>query len=148
MTLNNLKKAWMCLTVLFLCGLSTAHAKPENILSIDNNEPLAQSLIKNPFNPKIPAEKKITPLSPVQKKETPAPKEQSSEGSSNADEKRSTTPPKFLITGLIWNTNRPQAIVNNRVVNIGDSVSDATIIAINKTGIDIMFQGTNLTIKP
>jgi hypothetical protein len=57
-------------------------------------------------------------------------------------------PPDLRITGLVWNTNRPQAIINEKVVDVGDSIEDAIIVAINKTGIEISFQGQTMTVTP
>ncbi len=56
-------------------------------------------------------------------------------------------PPTLNIKGLIWNTNRPQAIINDQVVNLGDTVSEAEIIAIRKSEVDILFKGQKMTIK-
>jgi len=55
--------------------------------------------------------------------------------------------PQFTISGVIWNTERPQAIINNRVVGIGDTVAEARIVAIRKTGIDINYRNTLFTLK-
>lgn len=57
-------------------------------------------------------------------------------------------PPDLRITGLVWNTNRPQAIINDKVVDIGDSVDEVRIIAINKTGVVISFQDQAITVTP
>ncbi len=55
-------------------------------------------------------------------------------------------PPSLTITGLIWNTDRPQAIINGKIVDIGDTVSATKIVAIRKNGIDVFFNGKTLTI--
>lgn len=56
--------------------------------------------------------------------------------------------PKLDLTGLIWNSDRPQAIINGQVVSVGDTVSEVKITAINKSGVDIEFKGKTLTISP
>ncbi|MDP8266686.1 MAG: hypothetical protein P9M07_07055 [Candidatus Aceula meridiana] len=56
-------------------------------------------------------------------------------------------PPSVRITGLIWNSDRPQAIINNHVVSEGDAVEDFTIVRIHPSGIDIDFLGEIFTIK-
>ena len=58
------------------------------------------------------------------------------------------SPPAFVITGVIWNTNRPQAIIDGRVVNIGDTVSDSKVIAIERYKIEIVYQGKSFTVTP
>jgi hypothetical protein len=56
--------------------------------------------------------------------------------------------PQLTITGLVWNSSRPQAIVNGQVVNQGDLISGVKVIRIHKRGIDIAFNGVSSTIKP
>lgn len=57
-------------------------------------------------------------------------------------------PPKFQVSGIVWNTDRPQAIVNNKVIAIGDQLENATIVSIDKSGIEISFQGVLFIVKP
>ena len=56
--------------------------------------------------------------------------------------------PNVTINGIIWNSNRPQAIINGRIVDIGDTISEIQIIDIQKTGIDGLFDGKNVTLQP
>ncbi len=56
--------------------------------------------------------------------------------------------PELTITGLIWNSDRPQAIINAEVVGIGDIVSEVEIISINKKGVAVSFDGRTITISP
>jgi hypothetical protein len=44
-------------------------------------------------------------------------------------------PPEINITGLIWNTHKPQAILNDSVMGIGDEISGWKIIEISKEGV-------------
>ena len=48
--------------------------------------------------------------------------------------------PGINIVGVVWNTDRPQAIVNGRIAGIGDMVSGLKIVDIQKTGITVLFQ--------
>ena len=57
-------------------------------------------------------------------------------------------PPAVVITGLIWNSDRPQAIINGQVVDIGDNIGEMEIVSINKTGIDLLYQGEKITLTP
>jgi hypothetical protein len=43
--------------------------------------------------------------------------------------------PTFNISGLIWNTNNPQAIIDNNIVTIGHNIQGWTIVNISKDGI-------------
>jgi len=56
-------------------------------------------------------------------------------------------PPRIRITGLIWNSDRPQAIINGRVVSEGDALEDFTIVRIHPKGIDINFFDEIITIE-
>ncbi len=56
------------------------------------------------------------------------------------------TPPNLVISGLVWNTPRPQAIVNEQVVTIGDSIGDIKVLSINSQSIEIEFQGKRFVI--
>jgi hypothetical protein len=58
--------------------------------------------------------------------------------------KAEPTPPAINISGLIWNSDRPQAIINGQVMDVGDMIGDAKIIKIKKSGIDYEFNGETL----
>ena len=55
-------------------------------------------------------------------------------------------PPNLVIYGLVWNTDLPQAIVNNQVVNIGDKVSGSEITDISAEGVEVLHQGKRFKI--
>ncbi len=44
-------------------------------------------------------------------------------------------PPSLSVQGLIWGGNLSQAIVNNKVVKVGDAIGGARVISIDKNGI-------------
>ncbi len=48
---------------------------------------------------------------------------------------------KFTVTGIIWGVRVPQAIINGRVLTIGDKLEGAEIISIEKKGITVSFGG-------
>ena len=41
----------------------------------------------------------------------------------------------FVVQGLIWGGNFPQAIINSKVYKVGDTIQGATILNIDKNGI-------------
>lgn len=47
--------------------------------------------------------------------------------------------PGLTIQGIVWGGNFPQAIINNKVVKIGDTVEGAQIIDIKKDGVTVYF---------
>lgn len=51
---------------------------------------------------------------------------------------------------MVWNTDRPQAILNGEVLNIGDTDSGHTfeVINIHEDGIDILHKGKKISIEP
>ncbi|HBO97724.1 MAG TPA: hypothetical protein DE315_06845 [Candidatus Omnitrophica bacterium] len=55
--------------------------------------------------------------------------------------------PNMNISGLVWNTDRPQAIINGQITGIGDIISGVKIIDIQKTGITVLFRNKTSTLK-
>ncbi len=49
--------------------------------------------------------------------------------------------PAITISGLVWDTDQPQAIVNKKIVGVGDKIEDWAITAINEQGIEISWKG-------
>jgi len=47
--------------------------------------------------------------------------------------------PALTIQGLIWGGDFPQAIINNKVVKIGDQIADAEVVAIDKEGVILLY---------
>jgi hypothetical protein len=47
--------------------------------------------------------------------------------------------PVLTIQALIWGGAFPQAIINNRIVKIGDKISEAEVIAIGKEGVTLLY---------
>ena len=62
-------------------------------------------------------------------------------------EKTSLPLPTLNIEGIVWNTNMPQAIVNGKVVRIGDTIEGVRIVKIEKQGITIDYSGEFVLIK-
>ncbi len=46
------------------------------------------------------------------------------------------------IQGLIWGGPRPQAIISNRVYNVGDVLNGGTIASISRLGVALNYHGT------
>ncbi len=45
--------------------------------------------------------------------------------------------PKLNVQGLVWGGNTPQAIIDNKVVKIGDIIQGMRIVAITKEGVTV-----------
>jgi hypothetical protein len=116
------------------------------------------SEIRNPFLSQLPKKEEPKPPAPVaadlpQKPAIPVPSPiqpvlQSGRGEQKPPPPAEIPLPALNITGLIWDTDRPQAIVNSRIVDVGDTILGARIIAIKKTGVDVLFNGKNFSIGP
>jgi hypothetical protein len=55
--------------------------------------------------------------------------------------------PDFVIQGIVWNTEMPQAILNGQVIRIGDTIEGVKVLQIEKEGITILYRGEKLLIK-
>jgi len=55
--------------------------------------------------------------------------------------------PKFTIEGIVWNSDMPQAIVDGRVVRIGDVIENVEIVNIEKRGITVSYNDENVLIE-
>lgn len=51
------------------------------------------------------------------------------------------TPPSLTVQGIIWGGKFPQAIINNKVVRVGDTIEGVSVVSIDKEGITIFFGG-------
>lgn len=47
--------------------------------------------------------------------------------------------PSLTVQGIIWGGNLPQAIINNKVVKIGDMIEGVRVTEINKSGVTVFF---------
>ena len=96
----------------------------------------------DPFMPQIPK--------PPEPDEVATPRDiigASSQGTLPAKQpKPAVQKPNLTISGIIWNSDRPQAIITNQVVDVGTTVDNTTVVAINKTGIDVLYSGEKFNI--
>ena len=113
--------------------------------------------IANPFEPKIPFKKpeEIIMQPPTKPEESMAIPPDIRYGSTKENQGRQQemtvkeeAPPVLTVTGLVWNSDRPQAIINGEVLDLGDTISNAKVISIRKTGVEVEFHGTIITINP
>jgi len=57
-------------------------------------------------------------------------------------------PPALILSGLVWNSSRPQAIVNGTIVRVGDEINGVTIIKIARDGVEGDFKDVKVYLKP
>ena len=121
---------------------------------------------RNPFKAQIPRKVKIekiippptpvTKLEPVKEKERPTPIIQPTIIENPkpimprvVEEVIPPKPfPKLKISGIIWNSQRPQAIINGEILEIGDTISDAQLIDIQPYQVQFLFEKEKHTLKP
>ncbi|MFH0790434.1 MAG: hypothetical protein V2A64_02275 [Candidatus Omnitrophota bacterium] len=48
--------------------------------------------------------------------------------------------PALTVQGIVWGGQTAQAIINNKVVKVGDTIENVEIIDITKNGIDVFFE--------
>lgn len=53
----------------------------------------------------------------------------------------------ITIKGIVWNTGAPQAIVNDKIVHLGDTVNGMEIISIRQNGVEFSNNGVKVLIK-
>jgi len=56
--------------------------------------------------------------------------------------------PQMEIQGMIWGSEMPQAIINNTVVRVGESIQGAEIIDIRQEGVYVLYQGRQYILRP
>ena len=96
----------------------------------------------NPFAAKLPKKIPLQAIPEVQ----PSPFEPRVPLPSAPLKEEEPQAPSFKIFGIVWNTDRPQAIINNQVVSMGDKIENSEIVAINKIGIDVVSEGQKFSI--
>jgi len=56
--------------------------------------------------------------------------------------------PDLQVQGIIWGTDIPQAIINNKVVKVGDTIAGGVrIVEINKDGVSVFFKNRNYNLS-
>lgn len=126
-----------------------------NVYAQTKNTPVPE--IQNPFIPQLPIKPQIVENKQKSIPDNPSNKiiDKSKTGDLKINIPEVLEPklpplpqPNFTITGIIWNTDRPQAIINGQVVDIGDVIQDFKIESISPTAIEVSIKGVRMTVKP
>ena len=48
--------------------------------------------------------------------------------------------PPLELQGVLWGTARPQAIINRRILSVGETIDGVTLTAVDAEGITVAFQ--------
>jgi hypothetical protein len=98
---------------------------------------------RNPFKNYLPEKPKVeVPI------DDPNPTPIATELEPTPAEPVAPTLPQLVLTGLVWNSYRPQAIINGQVVDVGGTIGGAKVVLIQKGKVDLTFEGVNITLTP
>ena len=50
----------------------------------------------------------------------------------------------FLVSAVIWGSDKPRAIVNSKIMAVGDALDGARIVAIDREGVHVKFGGQDI----
>jgi hypothetical protein len=56
--------------------------------------------------------------------------------------------PEMYVQGMIWGGRYPTAIVDNRVVKIGDRIGEAEVTGISREGVQLLYHNRYFLIRP
>lgn len=56
--------------------------------------------------------------------------------------------PPLKVEGMVWGSERPQAIIDGEVFDIGDTVNGAKILDISKDGVILLYKNRSFVIRP
>ncbi len=51
------------------------------------------------------------------------------------------------LQGIVWHTDKPRAIINNKMVKVGSRVGEAEVIGIDKEGVRIQQEGQEFVLR-
>jgi len=61
--------------------------------------------------------------------------------------KKQVVLPDLKIQGIVWGGQIPQAVINDKVIKVGDTIQNVHIIDINKFGVLAVFEGQEFNIS-
>lgn len=61
---------------------------------------------------------------------------------------RSEEIPHLTLNGIVWNVDKPIAIVNNKILRKGDSIEGAEVLDITQAGVSLRFEAKQIMLKP
>ncbi len=63
------------------------------------------------------------------------------------DYREKTEPPRWRLSGIVYNSIKPLAIINGKSVTVGSKMSGATIMEIKRESVVLEHSGTLVTLK-
>jgi hypothetical protein len=69
------------------------------------------------------------------------PNKKGQDAGARSDSQKDKAFPNLSVQGVIWGGKFPQAIINNKVIKVGDTLEDVDIVSIDKEGVTVLFEG-------
>ena len=149
---------------LFSFSVDGAEVKKENLAVKEINLDVDLEGVRDPFESPLPkkeptpipppppvtdSELSIPPTVPPRQEDTPHPTPTSFPSTGyQPPPPAASNVGNMEVTGIIWNSDRPQAIINGKVVEMGDEVNGLKIVKIEKTGVELgQAEGLTKTLK-
>jgi len=54
----------------------------------------------------------------------------------------------LTVQGMVWGSDNPQAIINNKVTRIGEIIDGAEILEIRREGVYVLYEGRQYIVRP
>ena len=153
------------LVVILICVACSARAMAQEAPVAEDEIDVSDGGIKlpmrNPFKPQIPAvvieEKVEVPEEVLIEIEEGV--YEVAEQAAEFVEPEITGTPRLYISGLIWNSERPQAIINGNIVEVGDrmfkintdnreTIPEIKFVDISKEGVAVAYEDKIIILKP
>ncbi len=55
--------------------------------------------------------------------------------------------PSLKLQGILWGTSKPRAIINRKVLAVGDTIENAQVVSVNKEGVVVSFGGQEYRLR-
>ena len=114
---------------------------------------LTEAKLRNPFEPQIPIREEPQPeeksnVRDLINKPRKKPQPEITKPQPKVEEKPKIVFPAVTISGVIWDTDKPQAIINDTVIREGETFEEIEVLSIKKDGITMNYKGLTKTIEP
>jgi hypothetical protein len=97
--------------------------------------------LRNPFLSTMPPPVKVEPPKIAPKVVQPPPKVVLP-----PKEVVKKSPPNLQLTGMVWGEAQPQAIINSKVMAVGDWIEGARVVSITKKGVQLSFEKDTISL--
>ncbi len=119
----------------------SAHQKPDSSSPVTEPASLEQPVTRDPFV--LPAV--LTEV--LHQKELAKEEERRRKALQPPPPSVPVQPPNLKLQGILWGTARPQAIINRKIVSVGDIVENAEILSVSREGVMVSFNGQQYPLK-